>query len=66
MIREKKSVLIPDTRMVFLGFQLDSVEMTVSLTSDKKEKVTRATRDLLEKDTASVRDVAGLIGLFVA
>lgn len=38
-INMEKSAVIPAERITFLGFVLDSVSMTITLTNDKKAKV---------------------------
>ena len=63
VVHPVKSELTPKRSLVFLGFNLDSEEMQISLTEDKEEKLERAIRDLLGKDLPSIREVAGLVGL---
>ena len=65
-IHREKSVFEPSREIVFLGFELDSREMSVTLTPEKKEKFARAAGDLLAKEKTSVREVAGLVGLMTA
>ena len=66
VIHPEKSVLTPIQSLVFLGFELDSVESKISLTREKEEKFIRAATDLLGKSSTSIREVAGLIGLMTA
>ena len=66
VVHEGKSVLEPTQKLVFLGFELDSKRMVVSLTREKKEKFRRAAADLREQSDPSIREVAGLIGLMIA
>ena len=66
VVHETKSVFTPTQRLTFLGFELDSVQSRVFLTQEKEEKLVRAASELLEKQQASIREVAGLIGLMVA
>ena len=66
VIHEEKSVLEPTRHLVFLGFNLDSSKMEVSLTQDKEDKFVRAARDVLNKNTPTIREVAGLVGLMIA
>ena len=61
-----KSVLVPTQRLTFLGFELDSKEMSVTLTQEKKDKFARAAVQLLSKQRPTVREVAGLVGLMTA
>ena len=66
VIHLEKSVLEPTQQLTFLGFVIDSVGLTVTLTQDKKDKFVRAASQVLEKDWLTIREVAGLIGLMVA
>ena len=66
VIHSDKSVLEPTTSIIFLGFHLNSEEMVVHLTDEKRDKFVRAAEDVLNKGTLSIREVAGLVGLMVA
>ena len=66
VVHNDKSVLEPTKQLIFLGFQVDSQEMTVELTQDKERKFTRAATDVLEKSQCSIREVAGLVGLMIS
>ena len=66
VVHRDKSILKPTRKLVFLGFDLDSEQMLVSLTSDKVQKFKTAALELLQKETYSIREVAGLIGLMIA
>ena len=61
----KKSILWPTQQMEFLGFTIDSKGMSVSLPTEKREIVQRACRELLLKPSASIRQVASIIGMLV-
>ena len=63
---KKKSILIPTQRITFLGFIIDSVNMTISLSSKKKEKIQTLCRALQTAQTTTIRDVASAIGSIVA
>ena len=65
-INEEKSVLQPTQKLTFLGFLIDSVNMEVSLTEDKKEKFVQVANQILQNDSTKIREVAGLVGLMVA
>ena len=65
-LHPEKSVVTPVQRLVFLGFELDSVKFKVFLTEDKEQKLLRAAGDVLEKVFPSIREVAGLIGLTIS
>ena len=66
VINKEKSVLKPIQKITFLGFELDSTEMMVNLTSEKKEKFKEVARKILLENLPIIRDVAGLVGLMVA
>ena len=62
-----KSVLTPTQVIVFLGFEINSVTMTVSLTHEKGQRVKQACIKLVQrKDTTTIRQLAEVIGLLVA
>ena len=62
----EKSVFEPTQVITFLGFVIDSVNMTVSLTPEKALKVCMACKRLLAKSDCSILDVSQTIGLLVA
>ena len=65
-INPHKSNLFPSQELVFLGFVINSVTMTVALTTEKKEKLIKMIHSLLLKDTVSIRKVATIIGKMVS
>ena len=65
-INREKSVLIPTQKLTFLGFDIDSVQMTVSLTEDKVEKFLDLSNKIVKTEKPIIRDVAGLVGVMVA
>lgn len=62
-VHETKSQMIPNTSLVFLGFMIDSKQMKVFPTEEKKQKIVRAGQQLLESQKSSIREVAGFVGL---
>ena len=66
VVHQDKSILEPTKHLQFLGFLLDSQNMTVHLTQDKVKKFTRSATELLEKHKPSIREVAGLVGLMIS
>ena len=56
----------PTRRLDFSGFILDSEEFKLFLTQDKEDKLIRAATDVLAKDSCTIREIAGLIGLMIA
>ena len=65
-IHPEKSDLEPATRIIFLGFIIDSIAMNVTLPEDKKAKILDLIDQVLSKDTVPIRLVASLIGNFVS
>ena len=61
-----KSQLEPSTIAIFLGFVINSVTMLVTLTEEKKTKLTALIEKLLSKRTSTIRSVASVIGKFVS
>lgn len=66
VVHEHKSVMIPRQELVFLGFKINSVLMTVTPTQGKIDKFLRTVTQLRSVKRPSIRQVAGLIGLMVA
>lgn len=66
-IHDKKSVLIPTKKLKFLGFNLDSEKMEVSLTGEKVEKFIKFANQIREAPRSlKIRKVAVLLGLMTA
>ena len=66
VIHPEKSALLPSQKLEFLGFILDSVSMTVSLTEVKKIKIKEECQLLRENKQPTIREVAHVIGLLVS
>lgn len=50
---------------MFLGYIINSVEMTVRPTREKVEKMLKVIRELKRKTRAKIREIAGIVGLMV-
>ena len=61
-----KSVIQPVQKIEFLGFELNSIDMTVSLVARKKLKIASMCGSLLQKSKITIRDVASVTGNLVA
>ena len=61
-VHPKKSILEPTQELVFLGYILNSIEMTVSPPLGKKEKVILFLQKMITKTNPKIREVASLIG----
>lgn len=66
VIHPKKSHLIPTQTIVFLGFVIDSVSMTIRLTGEKREKIVKNCKLLLQQAKPQIRAVARVIGMLTA
>ena len=65
-VHSVKSVLQPIQRIEFLEFWLDLVNMIVSLTVRKVDKIRSVCADLLEMEVCSIRHMAEIIVYLVA
>ena len=66
VVYPEKSTLEPRQKLAILGFVIDSVSMTIQLTSDKATKLKHACTEMLKHQRPSIRSVASLIGQLVA
>ena len=65
-INHEKSVLTPTQTIKFLGFLLDSVQMVISLTAERKVRILAVCKSLLGNNLLKICDVASGIGSLVA
>jgi len=65
-INLKKSSLIPSHSIVFLGYIINSLDMTISLTTEKKEKLFLLAASLLDSNPHTIREVAKFLGFISA
>jgi hypothetical protein len=65
-IHPEKYVLVPRQSISFLGFLMDSRNMTVALTPEKANGIIQDCEHLLRKHEISIRDFSKVIGKFVA
>ena len=62
----EKSVALPTQVIVHLGFVLNSISMTVSLTKEKIDYITRLGQDIISRRPCSIREAAQLVGTLVS
>ena len=62
----EKSMLRPAQSIKHLGFILDSVNMTVSLSDEKRNHIRTLIKTLSAKDELTVREVARIVGTLIA
>ena len=65
-VHPQKSCFQPTHSLVYLGFILNSLLMTVTLTEEKREKITKMCGDLLGRKVCTIRTLAEVIGNLVA
>lgn len=66
IVNEKKSVFQPVQKLQFLGFFIDSFNMIVTLPHEKVEKVISECSALYNKSSATLTDIARVIGILVS
>ena len=66
VIHNEKSQFLPVQEITYLGFKINSTQMTVTLTEERKQKLLNACSDLLKQRRARIRIVASCIGLMVS
>ncbi|XP_068716794.1 uncharacterized protein [Montipora capricornis] len=66
LVHPEKSVLVPTRKLKFLGFILDSERMIVLLTPERAGAIKEAAERLLAQPNPTIRDLAEVIGKFVA
>ena len=65
-VHPEKSVLIPSQSLTFLGFNLNSVSMTVTLTQEKRDQLESLCTEAMIGEDLSIRFVAKVIGKVVS
>ena len=65
-IHPEKSVLVPTQRITFLGFIIDSVSMTITLTNERKLAIRSSCENILSNYKVTIREVARTLGLIVS
>ena len=63
---EVKSVTIPTKVLHHLGFVLNSMDMTVSISAEKHQKLKLTAQKILDNPSPTIREVAQLIGTMVS
>ena len=65
VLHPKKSVFIPTQILVYLGFVLNSIHVTVSPTLDKANKLKTVVTQIQSCKRVSIREVAQVVGLII-
>ena len=66
VVHPTKSVPRPTKQIQYLGVIINSDDMTITLTLERKQKMVQSCRELRNKQRISIRDLAQVIGLIVA
>ena len=59
-----KSISTPTQDIIFLGYHVNTLNMTIALTSEKKQKIWGKIEELLAK-SSTIREVSSLLGSIV-
>jgi len=66
MIHPDKSVLVPTKKITFLGNNIDSENMTVTLPVEKVHRMVQECEVLYRRSHASIQDVSRVLGLMIS
>ena len=66
VIHPTKSIFVPTQKITFLGFKIDTLNMTLTLISNKKENIRNIAAVLLLKQSSSIRTLASFLGNIVS
>ena len=66
VIRLTKSIFVPTQKITFLGFETDTLNMILTLTSNKKENIRNTAAVMLLKQSCSIRTLANFLGNIVS
>ena len=66
LIHDKRSVFSPSEKVVFLGFEINCVSMTVQLMEAKRMSIVRLCKTLQSERTSTIHEVASVIGKLVS
>ena len=65
-IHERKSVLIPTQKIVFLGFLIDSRNMSISMNEEKANHLILKIRKFLSISASTIRHLSSIIGSVIS
>ena len=66
ILNYKKSCLIPSQKLNILGFSINSINMTITLTEDKKDKLLHLFKHVVEKPSMTVHQLAKVVGKMIS
>ena len=62
VVNQKKSILVPEQRMEFLGFLVDTANLQLIFPPEKLRKIQQLAHHILHQQNVSVRDLARFVG----
>ena len=65
-IHPEKSVTIPTQQLSYLGFLLNSLDMTITLTQERILKIQMACKEIFHRTVCTIRELAQVVGSLVA
>uniref|UniRef100_A0A8W8ISQ8 Reverse transcriptase domain-containing protein n=1 Tax=Magallana gigas TaxID=29159 RepID=A0A8W8ISQ8_MAGGI len=65
-VNYEKSVLVPSSVMEYLGFTVNTIDMTLSLPKQKIQKIKELSRQVIQSNHVSIRFLSELIGNLTA
>lgn len=66
IINYDKSLLIPNNTCVYLGFEFNSIDLTISVPNDKRNKLIQMLQDFKKLKHCKIRDFSKIIGKLVS
>lgn len=66
IVNTEKSQMTPSTVREYLGYELNSIDMTLSPTGKKRQKILNLVNSFLKINSCSIRDFATLLGNLVS
>ena len=66
LLNLKKSITVPTKKLCYLGNNIDSEKMLVTLPVEKMERIEKEFRNFYQKQHATIRKVAQIIGIIVS
>jgi hypothetical protein len=66
IVNYKKSQLVPCQKIDFLGFLIDSTNLTLQLPGEKLRKIRKKCQNLLDRTEISVRELSKFLGLLTS
>lgn len=65
-VNKEKSVIVPTRKLQFLGFNISTVDLTVTIPPDKCREIKASGEALLQAKRPTIRQLAAVVGKFVA